>query len=310
MELLIPIPWDLPGLPRRRALTARRWLIERMEGIITKERQSPPTSSLVSVLAHARDESGAPLSLTELADNLRLLILAGHETTASVLAWMVIELARDPLLWRDLCAEAERAGSIPQTPQAAKECPLAEALFREALRLYPPVFVTARTLGEELTVHGVPLPVGKQLLVGLGDIARDERVFPDPERFNPRRWFTARVPATGGRPPQNSSDKPGDQTGTGPLRTMAPPTPPTPPAPPTPPTPPAPPTPIETSQFGGGPHFCLGYHLAVFEATQFAVGLALHLGRRGRRPQLHGRSPQSVYYPLNHPSARTEIEFV
>ena len=63
MEMLIPIPWDLPGLPRRRALTAKRWLVERMEGIITKERQSPPGTSLVSVLAHARDESGAPLSL-------------------------------------------------------------------------------------------------------------------------------------------------------------------------------------------------------------------------------------------------------
>ena len=175
-------------------------------------------------------------------------------------------------------------------------------LFREALRLYPPVFITARTLGEEHIINGVRLPAGQRLLIALGDIARDERIFPDPERFNPRRWFAPRDQKPGGKTSEGPADKPtdppaakaGDPPGAkaSPSRTMAP------------------PSPIETSQFGGGPHFCLGYHLAVFEATQFAVGLALHLGQRGLRPQLRGSAPRSVYTPLNHPSANTEIEFV
>lgn len=275
MEVLLPIPWELPGLPRHRALIARRWLVERLEGILNHERQSPPTSSLVSVLAHARDEAGAPLGLTELVENLRLLILAGHETTASVLAWMVVELARDPALFAELCAEAQRVGSIPTTPQAAKACPLAEGLFRETLRLYPPAYITIRVLGEELTVHGRALPKGQTVAIALGDLGRDERIFPEPERYNPRRWMTR--------------ERSGPQSAGGPA-------------------PLPPPSPIETAQFGGGPHFCLGYHLAVFEGTQFAIGLALHLMRRGLRPRLCGGPPRSIYYPLHHPSARTEVE--
>ncbi len=276
MEILLPIPWDLPGLPMHRALAAKRWLVARLTAMITNERQLPPSSSLVSVLAHARDESGTPLGMDELVDNLRLLILAGHETTASVLAWMVIELGRDPELWRELLAEAQRAGGIPKTPQAAKSCPLAEGLFRECLRLHPPAYVTIRTLGEECKLHGKVLAKNQVVAIALGDIARDPRVFPDPERFSPHRWLP-KLGETGSRGAPAS---------------------------------PIPPTPIETSQFGGGPHFCLGYHLAVFEATQFAVGLALHLGRRGLRPKLCGPEPRSIYYPLNHPSARTTIEFV
>ena len=287
MEVLLPIPWDLPGLPRHRALIAKRWLDERLAGILNHERQSPPTSSLVSVLAHARDEAGAPLGLTELGENLRLLILAGHETTASVLAWMVVELARDPALLAELCAEAQRVGSIPTTPQAAKSCPLAEGLFRETLRLYPPAYITIRTLGEELTVYGRALPKGQTIAIALGDLGRDELIFPEPERFDPRRW------TAGARARDPVRDRNPDRA-----------------SPQSPPAPGAlpPPSPLETAQFGGGPHFCLGYHLAVFEGTQFAIGLALHLLRRGLRLRLCGGPPRSIYYPLHHPSARTEIE--
>ena len=288
MQVLLPIPWDLPGLPRHRALIAKRWLVERLEGILNHERASPPTSSLVSVLAHARDEAGAPLGLTELVENLRLLILAGHETTASVLAWMVVELARDPALFADLCAEAQRVGSIPTTPQAAKACPLAEGLFRETLRLYPPAYITIRVLGEELSVYGRTLPPGQIVAIALGDLGRDERIFPEPERFNPRRW------TAGGRDRAQAGDR--DRAG------------PQSPSAASKPTAPSPPSPLETAQFGGGPHFCLGYHLAVFEGTQFAIGLALHLMRRGLRPRLCGGPPRSIYYPLHHPSARTEVE--
>lgn len=261
MQILIPIKLDFPGSPRRRALRARSWLDAQLTALIERSRQAPEGPSLVSAMSHARDEGGQLLSMQELIDNFRLLILAGHETTASVMAWMVTRLAQDPELLGMLQQETVRVGHIPQTPQQSKEHPVAEALFRETLRLYPPLYITGRMLAEPTTLAGHRFAAGQQIFIGLGDIARDPRFFTDPERFDLQRWLTRSGP----------------------------------------------PSPLLTSQFGGGPHFCLGYHLAVFEGIQFAAGLALHLKQNHLRLRLKGATPKSVYYPLHHPAASTTI---
>jgi cytochrome P450 monooxygenase len=256
------LPSWLPWM--RRAARARVWLDDRILAIVKAERGRPNRGTFIAELVHGRDEAGQTLSDLELVDNLRLLTLAGHETTASVMSWMTIVLAQRPDLWEGLVAEAKAAGDLPSTPQQVRSFPFAEGIFREALRLYPSVALTTRQLKGPLTLCGHPLKAGTMVGIGIAALARDPEIYPSPDRFDPSRWVGRKEP----------------------------------------------PTPLETVQFGGGPHFCLGYHLAWMEAVVFALALARRLDSEGLRPTLaDGPAPGHYHLPLGHPSKRTKIAF-
>jgi cytochrome P450 monooxygenase len=253
-----------PGSPAWRAARAGRWIDARFQEIIAAARAEPDPATLLGVLVRAQDEDGQALTDAELLDNLRLLVLGGHETISSTLAWMAITLAGRPDLWDALAAEVGDDAEIPTTPQAARAFPFAEALFRETVRMYPPFGLITRKAVEPYTLHGRVIPAGTVVGVGLWGLAHDAAVFPDPDEYRPSRWL--------GRS--------------------------------------GPPTSLEISQFGAGPHFCLGYHLAWLEAVEFAVALAREAKRRGRRPGLRGgRIPEPIYLPTERPPAKTVITF-
>jgi cytochrome P450 len=254
-----------PGSPAYRAARARRWIDARMSAVVAAARAAPDPGSLLGALVRATDDEGAALTDVELLDNLRLLVLGGHETISSTMAWMVIMLAARPDLWDALLAEVGGEAEVPLTPEAARSFPFAEALFRETVRMYPPFGAITRTAIAPFVLHGRTLPRGALVGVDLWGIAHDPELFPDPDDFRPARWL--------GRS--------------------------------------SPPTPLEISQFGAGPHFCLGYHLAWLEAVQLAVALAREARRARRRPALRGgRVPQPIFLPTEHPPARTRVDFV
>lgn len=260
------LPINPPGSPLHRAQKALAWLERSLLALIEESRRRGDTSAegatgIIAALAHARDDAGAPLSDRELLDNLRLLALAGHETTASTLAWIVVQLALRPDLCEALADEARGAGEIPRTVQDLRKHSVAEGLFRECLRLYPPINLLNRQTTEPMTVRGHHLPAGTRISTSVLSLSRDPALYASPDTFDPFRWK--------GRAP----------------------------------------TSLETCQFGGGPHFCLGYHLAWTECVQLALALGLAMARTGVRPRL-GRSgaPRAVYFPLTHPSPRTTIE--
>jgi cytochrome P450 len=262
--LALNLPLDVPGSPRRRGRRARRWLNEHLMVFINEARSRGDMPGLLAALVHARDEEGSQLTDEELLDNLRLLVLAGHETSASTLAWMVVVLAQRPDLWEALCAEATAAAAVPRTPKELKRFPFAEALFRETLRLYPPVSTDARRALVDFELGGRTVPAGSQVSISIAHLSRHPEVYQQPDEFRPQRWLGRQEAIT----------------------------------------------PVELVQFGGGPHFCLGYHLAWMEIVQSAVALALVLSERGLRPQLVGSFPAPRYLPLMHPAARTRVRFV
>src|SRR5262249_28670931 len=141
------IKLDFPGSPLRRAARAKAWIDARLLGIIAAARRAPPTGSLITELVNARDDEGHPLTDAELTDNLRLLVLGGHETISATMAWIAIVLGCRPDLWASLCEEAS-AAEVPESPQAARAFPFAEALFREAVRVFPPFGMITRRCEE------------------------------------------------------------------------------------------------------------------------------------------------------------------
>jgi cytochrome P450 len=263
MLLAINLPLDLPYTPRRRGLQARAWLDERLLKFIRAARENPEGPGLLGALVQARDEAGAPLTEPELVENLRLLVLAGHETSASTMAWMTIKLAQRPDVWDKLCAEVANVGEAPRTPRELRNFPYAEAIFREALRLHPPVSSDARKSVVELELGGRKVPAGEIVTISIMHLSRHPSLYERPDDFWPERWI-------------------GRNEGI---------------------------SPVEMVQFGGGPHFCLGYHLAWMEIVQYVVALATVLRGRNLSPQLVGGAPTPRYLPLHHPAPSTRIRF-
>jgi len=132
---------------------------------------------ILSMLLQARDEEGEGLSDQNLHDELVTLLVAGHETTAALLAWAVHELARAPEHQQRL-ADGEEG--------------FTEATIAEALRLRPPVPVVLRRLREPARIAGHDLPAGATLAPSMLLVHRRPDLYPDPWRFDPTRFLGRR----------------------------------------------------------------------------------------------------------------------
>jgi cytochrome P450 len=113
----------------------------------------------------------------ELRDELMTLLVAGHETTATALAWAVERLVRHPEAWDGL-----RSGDEAW----------ADAIVKETLRLRPVLPLVVRRLARDVEIAGVPLPAGVAVTPSIWLIHRRPDIFPDPHAFKPERWLDMR----------------------------------------------------------------------------------------------------------------------
>jgi cytochrome P450 len=133
---------------------------------------------ILSLLMRARHEDGSPMSDRELRDELITLLVAGHETTATALAWAVERLARHPEKLDRLAAEV-----------AAGEDAYLKAVVQETLRLRPVISIVNRMLKEPFEVGGYTLPAGVKVAPCIYLVHRRGDVYPEPERFLPERFL-------------------------------------------------------------------------------------------------------------------------
>jgi cytochrome P450 len=147
----------------------------------------------VSLLLGTRDkETGAGMTDKEIVDELTTLIVAGHETTASALNWTWYLLSGHPEAEAKLHAEidASEEMAVP-TLQAMEALPYSGMVIREAMRLYPPVWVVSRRTIEADTLGGYTVPPATDVFFSPYFVHRHPDFWSDPEQFIPER-FAAR----------------------------------------------------------------------------------------------------------------------
>jgi cytochrome P450 family 135 len=122
----------------------------------------------------------------ELRDQLVTLLLAGHETTATALAWAFHELARRP----EELAAGQRAADKGDDERL-------EAITKESLRLHPVVYQVGRRVTETVDIAGYRLPRGTTIMAAMGLVHADREHFPAPAEFRPDRFLSDDPPAAG-----------------------------------------------------------------------------------------------------------------
>lgn len=196
----LPLPVWLPT-PRNLRL---KHTIARLDAILLaliQERRAAGAAGedFLSLLLRARDEEdGRGIDDRQIRDEVMTMFLAGHETTAGALSWIMYLLARHPDAQERLAEEARTvlAGRLP-TPADIPRLAYCEQVVREGLRLYPPAYVIGRRPLHDMMIGKHFIPAGTNVLMSQWVVHRDERWFERPLEFDPLRWegnLAARLP--------------------------------------------------------------------------------------------------------------------
>ena len=174
-----------PGSPWPRFLRSRAALDEFIYEEIKLRRAEPgheERDDVLSLLLEARDEDGNPMSDEELRDELVTVLGAGHETTATGLAWAVELLGRNPAVLAKL-----------RDSLAAGEEDYLGATVKEVLRARPVIVDVGRKLKAPATIGGYELPADSFVLAAIAALHYREDTFARPHEFRPERFLDAKV---------------------------------------------------------------------------------------------------------------------
>jgi cytochrome P450 len=192
-QILSPMlmPLWMPTSDNRTIRDSLRFFHGMISALIAEHRQSTSERpTLLAALLSATDsEDGTRLSDQEAMDEALTMLLAGSDTTAAALSWSAYLLAKYPDIQNQLRSDVNRiTGGGSLTAEHAGVLRLAERVFKESLRLYPPAIAIARQAAEPVVIGGVEVPRGALVFVIVYSIHHDPRWFPAPEVFDPHRF--------------------------------------------------------------------------------------------------------------------------
>jgi cytochrome P450 len=194
------VPAGLPTRRNRRFSSALALLDQTVYGLIAERRRNGAKGpdDLLAMLMAAQDQdqptgqAGGPAQMSDrqLRDEIMTLLIAGHETVASALAWTLYLISQDREAEAGLQAEAAR--SDPSTLARTGAPTFTRMVFDETLRLYPPAWlITRRALAPD-ELGGYPIPSGALVVLSPYAMHRHPAFWEDPDRFDPQRFSAGR----------------------------------------------------------------------------------------------------------------------
>ncbi|MFI5934213.1 cytochrome P450 [Actinoplanes sp. NPDC051494] len=191
-----PMPVRVPTPANRRLVAGVRTLRSVVDDVITARRSRPSGDDgcgedMLTLLLDAQrsEDPDRRLSDTEVADQVLIFLLAGHDTTATALACLLVELARSPHWQSVLRTEiGEVLAGRPATAADVSRLPWTYRAVCEALRLYPPAHTIARVAAADEVLGGYRVPAGSTVLVTPWAVHRSPDLWPEPDTFDPGRF--------------------------------------------------------------------------------------------------------------------------
>lgn len=148
-----------------------------------------PDDLATKIMTTADPQTGDRFGTEEMVDQVAIFFLAGHETSASALAWTLYLVALYPA-WQDRVAEEARALDGGCDFRVMSQLKISRDVFREALRLYPPVPMMVRETCKAEAMRDRTAPRGSQVVLSPWHLHRHTRLWDNPDGFDPTRWDT------------------------------------------------------------------------------------------------------------------------
>ncbi|MBS9718726.1 cytochrome P450 [Pseudohalocynthiibacter aestuariivivens] len=193
LAAFLPVPGWVPRFFKSKTKrTARE--IRSLIAELTRERMAKielgtaPDDLATKIMTMADPVTGETFSTEEMVDQVAIFFLAGHETSASALAWSLYLMALFPEWQERLVREADILEDIDFT--MASKLKLSKDVFRETLRLYPPVPMMVRENSCPEHFRDRDIKPGSQMVISPWHLHRHERLWDNPDAFDPGRWAT------------------------------------------------------------------------------------------------------------------------
>jgi len=193
LAAFVPLPRWMPRFFRRRTKQTAR-TIRRLITTLTEARMAEikagraPDDLATKIMTTADPQTGEMFDTQEMVDQVAIFFLAGHETSASALGWALYLLAMFPE-WQERLADEAQVLDGPDFAVMSR-LRISRDVFREALRLYPPVPMMVREASCPEQFRDRKVPKGAQIVLSPWHLHRHERLWDNPDGFDPARWAT------------------------------------------------------------------------------------------------------------------------
>jgi len=191
-----PLPHWVPTPARRRFERGKRRLQSVATNLLAEAADDPPSDpstadDLLSLLVALRESGVESEALTDdrLRDQVVTMIFAGHDTTATAIAFAFYALATNPEARERFHTEVDALDG-PPTVDDLDTLDVTERVVTETLRLFPPVYTIPRETTTDLTLDGYRIPEGAPTWLTVDRVHRDPRFYDEPSDFRPGRWAT------------------------------------------------------------------------------------------------------------------------